>query len=108
MEPRVDGILGSIQAHFVAKSMKKQNQTTSLANQTAPNPKTTSTLVVSTEVNAVQSLEYSGTRKKGKKKSKKPMIQQKDNKTQTTYVKSKTNRKAKFACLVCGGDHFTK
>ena len=68
-EPLVDGILGSVQTQTVAKSSKKQ--TTAPSNQQAPPAKTVSTPVASTEVNAVQSTESSGGKKKGKNKSKK-------------------------------------
>ena len=70
-------------------------------------PKTVSSPVVSTELNAVQSTEYLGGKKKGKNKSKKYDNQQVD-KIQNLDTDSKNKRKEKFPCLICGGDHFTK
>ena len=56
----------------------------------------------------VQSIEYSGGKKKCKNKSNKFDNQQEGNKTQNPDVDSKNKRKEKFPCLICGGDHFTK
>ena len=69
-EPPADGILGSIQTQTMAKSSKKQATTPS--NQQAPPSKTASPPVASAKVNAVQSTESLGGKKKGKNKSKKP------------------------------------
>ena len=69
-EPPADGILGLVQTQTTDKSSKKQ--ATTLSNQQAPPAKTTFPPVASAEVNAVQSTESSGRKKKGKNKSKKP------------------------------------
>ena len=69
-EPPANTILGSVQTQTIAKSSKKQTSTPS--NQQAPPAKTASSPVASVEVNAVQSTESSGGKKKGKNKSKKP------------------------------------
>ena len=105
IEPPVDGVLGYVQTQLMTKSPKKQNQP---VIQIVTNPKTISTPIASTEVNVIQSSEYSGTKKKGKNKSKKYENQQESNKTQNPNVESKNKRKVKFSCLICGGDHFTK
>ena len=67
----------------MAKSSKKKNQPASRTIQTLKNPKTTSTPVVSTEVNVAQSSESLGTKKKGKNKSKKSENQEESNNRKT-------------------------
>ena len=58
----VDGVVGSIQPQFAAKSIEQQ---------ISSSPKTTSSPIVSTEVNAGQSSQSPRNKKKGKGKSKK-------------------------------------
>ena len=48
------------------------------------------------------------TRIKEKEKNKKPRNQQENPKATTTENDNKGKRKAKYPCLLCGGDHFTK
>ena len=85
-----------------------QKQATTPSNQQAPPSKTASSLVASAEVNAVQSTESSGGKKKGKTKPKNPDNQQEGNKTQNLDNDSKGKRKVKYPCFIYGGDHFTK
>ena len=91
---------------MVDKYSKKQ--TTAPSNQHTPPAKTASSPVASAEVNAVQSTESLGGKKKGKNKSKKPDNQQEGTETQNSDVDSKGKRKVKYHCLIYGGDHFTK
>ena len=100
----VDGILGSVQTQLKTKYVKKKNQP---FNQPIPPPKTTSPLVVSIEVNAIQSAESSRGKKKTKNKTNKSDKQQ-EGKTQNHDVDSKNKGKEKFPYLIHGGDHFTK
>ena len=94
----IDGIVGSIQSPSVAK-YSKQTQTTT------PTP---STPKVSTEVNSIQSIQTPhNNKKKGKSKNKKPGNQQ-ENPKPTNNDNNKGKRKAKYPCLLCRGDHFTK
>ena len=66
-----DGILGSVQTQMEDKSSKKQTQNATPTSEPEPPSKTTSSLVSSTEVNAVQSTKSSSEKKKGKNKLKK-------------------------------------
>jgi hypothetical protein len=70
------------------------------------NTKTTSTPAQTSEVNAVQSTssQQPGGKKKNKGKSKKSSNQQDTTKT----VDTQPNRKAKFPCMICEEDHYTK
>ena len=79
---------------MAAKYSKKQ--TVAPSNQQAPPGKTASSPVASAELNAVQSTESSGGKKKGKNKSKKPDNQQEGNKTQNSDADSKGKRKVKY------------
>ena len=86
---------GSIQPSLIVKPAHQPN-----ASTTAP-----STPMVSAEVNFIQRTKTPNNTKKGKGKNKKPGNQQ-ENPKPTTNDKGK--RKAKYPCLLCGGDHFTK
>ena len=97
-EVPVDGIVGSIQSPSAAKPTK-QPQTATL---------TPSTPKVSAEVNSIQSIQTSQNNKeKGKSKNKKPGNQH-GNPKPTTNDNDKGKIKAKYPCLLCGGDHFSK
>ena len=72
VEPLIDGILGSVQTQMAAKYSKKKNQTITASAQLTPSAKTTPSPVAYVEVNAIQSTESSGEKKKGKNESKKP------------------------------------
>ena len=67
-KPHVDGILGSIQKKTPQKQTKNQTQFVARVNQPTPPPKNAPPPVASTKVNAVQSVESSGGKKKGKNK----------------------------------------
>ena len=95
-KPPIDGILGSVQTQTLAKYSRKQNQT---ASPTIPPSKTTPSPVVSAKLNAVQTAESSGGKKKGKNKSKKPDNQQEGNKPQNSDANSKNKRKVKYPCV---------
>ena len=96
-ETLVDGIVGSIQSPSVAKPAK----------QTQTSPPTPSTPKVSVEVNSIQSNQTSGNKRKGKNRNKKPENQQ-ENPRPTNSDNDKGKIKAKYPCLLCGGDHFLK
>ena len=64
-ETPVDGVVGSIQPSSTTKPTKKQNASTT----------TLSSPMVSTKVNAIQSMQIPGNKKKGKGKNKKPVNQ---------------------------------
>ena len=72
-ETPVDGVVGSIQPSSMKKPAKQPNASTS-----AP-----STPTVSTKLNAIQSTQTPGNKKKGKGKNKKPGNQQKNPKPTT-------------------------
>ena len=93
---------------MMTKISKNKNQSTTPSSQIVSTPKTTSPHVVSTEVNAVQSSESLGGKKKGQNKSKKYENQQEGNKTQNPDAEPKNKRKENFPYLIYGGDHFTK
>ena len=93
----VDGIVGSIQSSSAAKPTK-QTQTT---------PPTPSTPKVSTEVNSIQSTQTLGSKKKGRNRNKKPGNQP-ETPRPTNGDTDEGKRKAKYPCLLCGGDHFSK
>ena len=75
--------------------MKKKNQLATPASQPVPPPKTASSPIVSTKVNAIQSAQYSGGKKKGKNKSKKYDNQQ-EGKTKNPDLDPKNKRKESF------------
>ena len=64
--------------------------------------------MVSSEVNAIQSMQTPDSIKKGKGKSKKLGNQQENPNATATENDNKGKRKAKYPCLLCGGDCFTK
>ena len=97
-ETPVDGVIGSIQPPSVVKASKQPNPST-------PAP---SNPTVSTNINAIQITQSSGNEKKGKGKNKKPGNQQENPKPTAPENDNKGKRKAKYPCLLCGGDHFTK
>ena len=90
------------------KYTKKKYQSAAPVSQPTPPPKTAPSLVVPTEVNAVQSAKFLGGKRKGKNKSKKPDNQQEGNKSPNLDANSKGKRKLKYPYLIYGGDHFTK
>ena len=67
-EPPIDGILGFVQTQTTTKYSKRKNQT---ASPPIPPSKTAPSPIAFVEVNAVQSAESFGGKKKGKNKSKK-------------------------------------
>ena len=98
VETPVDGIVGSIQSSSVENPTKQPHT----SNPTPSTPK------VSTEVNSIQSIQTPDkNKKKGKVKNKNPRNQQ-ENPKPTTNDNNKGKRKAKYPCLLCGGDHFMK
>ena len=97
-ETPVDGVIGSIHPSSTVKPAKQPSPSTS-----APyNP------MVSTEVNSIQSMQSSGSKKKGKWKNKKPRNQQENPKPTAPENDNKEKRKSKYHCLLCGGDNFMK
>ena len=79
-----------------------------LAKQPGASTNTPSNPMVSTEVNAIQSMQSSSNKKKGKGENKKPGNQQENPKPTAPDNDNKGKRKAKYPWLLCGGDHFTK
>ena len=70
-------------------------------------PVAASTPKVSTKVNSIQSTQTLGSKKKGKNRNKKLGNQQET--PQSTHNDNNIGkRKAKYPCLLCGGDHFSK
>jgi len=64
--------------------------------------------MISIEVNSIQNMQSSGNKKMGKGKNKKPRNQQENTKPTASDNDNKGKRKAKYPCLLCGGDHFMK
>ena len=91
-ETPVDGVIGSIQPPSVVKVVKQPNPST----PTSSNP------TVSAEVNAIQSTQSSGNKKKGKGKNKKPRNQQENPKPMAPETDNKGKRKASIPtyCVV--------
>ena len=94
----VDGVIGSIHPPSMVKASKQRNPST----LTPSNP------AVSTKMNVIQSMQSSGNKKKGKGKNKKLGNHQESPKPTALENYNKGKRKAKYPCLLCGGDHFTK
>ena len=93
-EPPMHGIVGTIQSPSTVKPAKQQSSS----------PTTSSTHIVSTEVNAVQSLQSPSNKKKGKGTSKESSNKQENPKATAPENESKQKRKAKYPFLLCGGD----
>ena len=70
-EPHADGIFVSVQTQTMKKYTKKQTPFTALVIQQSPPSKTAPSHVSSPKLNAVQSVESSGGKNKGKNKLKK-------------------------------------
>ena len=73
----------------MTKSLEKQNQYVPSIIQSILNPNSTYPPVVSTKVNAVQYLNYSGMKNKGRNKSKKSKNQQEGDKTKKQMLNIK-------------------
>ena len=98
IETLVDGVVGSIQPSSIVNHSKQKSTSTT----------TPSTPTVSTEVNAIQSMQTPDNKKKGKGKNKKPRNQQGNTKAVAMENDNKGKRKDKYPCLLCGDDHFMK
>ena len=97
-EVPVDGIVGSIQSPSAVKPTKQPKTAT-------PTPSTRKVFI---EVNSIQSTQNLGNnKKKFKNRNKKPGNQQ-ETPRPTNSDNNKGKRKAKYPCLLCGGDHFSK
>ena len=82
--------------------MVKSTKKPSASTNSPSNP------IVSIEVNAIQSMQSSGNKKRGKGKNKKLGNQQENPKPSSSENDNKEKRKTKYPCLLCGGDHFIK
>ena len=102
--PAVDGVIGSVSQNSKKSSNGKQKSHSS-NNSAPPTPPDSGKIA---EVNAVQANpteKASKGKKKGKGKSKSDAPKPESSKPRT---EDGSQRKPKYPCLICEGDHYTK
>ena len=115
LKPHVDGMIGLVKTQSSTSSTgtKSSSTSTPISTLTVSNAKSTLAPVKTSEVNAVQftSSQQSRGKKKNiptKGKNRKASNQQETTQTQEPTAEPKQKRKAKFPCMICEDEHYTK
>ena len=103
-------MIGSMKSQPQSSTSGKKNATAS--SPPAPtadgNTKQNPVPEKTSEVNAIQSSQQSGGKKKANNGKNKKADSQEPTKTQEPATEPKEKRKAKYPCMICSDDHYTK